>query len=82
MENIIYALEGVTEVAVVGIPDEVWGQSIKAYVVVSDKKITEKQILAHCKNNLENYMVPQHIEFRDSLPKTNSGKIKKTDLKG
>jgi long-chain acyl-CoA synthetase len=49
--------------------------------VLDDVGLTKKDILRHCQAHLESFMVPQHVEFRDSLPKTSSGKIKKTSLK-
>lgn len=80
VENVLYSLPGVTETAVIGIPDPVLGQAIKAILVVPDGGLTEKEVLAYCKTHLEDFMVPQMVEFRDELPKTSSGKIKKTDL--
>jgi long-chain acyl-CoA synthetase len=83
IENALYSLKGVLETAVVGIPDPILGQAIKAYVVL-DKHVstppTEKEILQYCHQTLEEFMVPRQIEIRDSLPKTGSGKIKKTGL--
>jgi acyl-coenzyme A synthetase/AMP-(fatty) acid ligase len=81
VENVLYMLPGVVEAAVVGIPDSVLGQAIKAYLVLDGTELNERQVLAHCRAHLEDFMVPQRIEFRESLEKTSSGKIKKTGLK-
>ena len=80
VENVLYSLPGVIEAAVVGVKDPVLGQAIKALVVKEDHNLTEAQVLAHCRANLEDFMVPKYVEFRDALPKTSSGKIKKTNL--
>ncbi len=80
VENVLYGIEGVVEVAVVGVPDLILGQAIKAFVVLDSVALTEKDVLRHCRAHLEDFMVPQAVEFRDSLPKTTSGKIKTTDL--
>ncbi len=82
VENVLYALPGVVEAAVVGVPDPVLGQAIKALLVVEDQTLTAPRVLAHCRANLEDFMVPKFVEFRDELPKTSSGKIKKTGLEG
>lgn len=81
VEAVLYSIPGVSEVAVVGVPDPVLGEAVKAFLVVDGIELTEAQVLAYCRANLEDFMVPKMIEFRDSLPKTSSGKIKKTDLK-
>jgi long-chain acyl-CoA synthetase len=81
VEAVLYKLDGVLEAAVVGVPDPVLGESVKAVVVVDRAKLGEAQILAHCRANLEDFMVPQQVEIRDELPKTSSGKIDKKPLK-
>jgi len=81
IENCICELKGVSETAVIGLPDDLSGQVIKAFVV-PDKhhKIREVDVLRHCKKNLEVFMVPRYIEIRKQLPKTSSGKVDKTRL--
>lgn len=81
IENVLYGIAGVVEAAVVGVPDPILGQAIKAFLVVDGAALTEKDVLRHCRAHLEDLMVPQHVAFRDSLPKTSTGKIKKTDLR-
>jgi amino acid adenylation domain-containing protein len=81
VENVLYGLKGVVEAAVIGLPDPILGEAIKAFVVLDGTKLTEADVLAHCRANLEDYMLPRYVEFRDELPKTTSGKIKKTGLK-
>ena len=81
VEDALYSLDGVAEAAVVGVPDDVLGQAIKAVVTVREgAQLTERDVQRHCLANLEDFMVPKFIEFRDSLPKTSSGKISKREL--
>lgn len=82
LENILCTLEGVSEAAVIGIPDEILGQAIKAFIVVKPGfNLDQNDILKFCKNNVENFMIPKYVEFIDSLPKTPNGKIDKKKLK-
>jgi long-chain acyl-CoA synthetase len=80
VENILYSIPGVREAAVVGIPDPVLGEAIKAYLVLDGVEMTQAQVLAYCRAHLEDFMVPHAVEFLDDLPKTSSGKIKKNTL--
>jgi acyl-CoA synthetase (AMP-forming)/AMP-acid ligase II len=80
VEEVIYRLAGVQEVAVFGVPDAVMGEIVKAMVVVENQEITPAHILRHCRQNLEDFMVPRYVEICSVLPKTSSGKIKKTGL--
>ena len=79
VENVLCRLKGIVAAAVVGVPDPILGQAIKA-VVLTDAPLTAEQVLAHCRAHLEEFMVPRHVEFRDSLPMTETGKIKKSEL--
>jgi acyl-CoA synthetase (AMP-forming)/AMP-acid ligase II len=80
VENVIYELPGVVAVAVVGVPDPILGQAIKAFVVTKNADLTEMQVLAHCRSRLEDFMVPRYVEFRDELPVNTSGKIARREL--
>ena len=81
VEDVVAQMPGVLEVAAVGVPDEKSGEAVKIVVVKKDPALTEEAIRAHCKANLTAYKVPRHIEFRESLPKTNVGKILRRELR-
>jgi long-chain acyl-CoA synthetase len=82
VENVLYSLDGVVAAAVIGVPDEILGEAIKAFVVRPDgNTLTERDVLRHCTQHLEDFMIPKYVEFRSELPKTTSGKIKKTGLR-
>jgi acyl-CoA synthetase (AMP-forming)/AMP-acid ligase II len=82
IEEIILELSEIQEVAVIGVPDDLLGEVIKAFIVVAKGKVLDKkQVQLHCKNNLASYKIPKYIEFIDELPKTASGKVKKYQLK-
>jgi amino acid adenylation domain-containing protein len=75
VEDVLHLLDGVAEAAVVGIPDPILGQAIKAVVVVRNGgRVTEQDVFRHCSRHLEDFMVPHTIEIRDALPKTPNGK--------
>lgn len=81
VENVLFTHEKISEAAVVGDPDPVLGQSIRAIVtLMPDEESSEKEILTHCRKHLEDFMVPQKIEFRAELPKSPNGKIDKKQL--
>ncbi|MBI3545854.1 MAG: acyl--CoA ligase [Gammaproteobacteria bacterium] len=82
VENVLFGIKGIREAAVIGIPDEVLGQAVCAYVVLeTGAALTEKEIRAACLARLENFMVPKEIIIRSALPKTTTGKISKKALR-
>lgn len=81
IEEVVASNEGVLEAAAIGIPHEVCGEVVKIFVVRKDPNLTEKDLIAHCRENLTNYKVPKIVEFRDDLPKTNVGKILRRELR-
>lgn len=81
VENVIYELPDVREVAVFGVPDPILGQAVKALVVKAEgSALAERDITGHCGRRLESFMTPKFVEFVASLPKTESGKIKRSAL--
>ncbi len=82
IEAVIYKIEGVLETAVIGVPDEKWGEAAKALVArLPEAKLTKETIIATCKERLAGFKVPKTVDFVDALPKTASGKIMKNDLR-
>jgi len=82
VEEILYCLKGVTEAAVIGVPDEKYGEEVKAFIVLAaGVKLTEEEIIEYCKSRLASYKRPKSMEFRDSLPKGSTGKILKKALR-
>jgi amino acid adenylation domain-containing protein len=82
VEAALLAIEGVREAAVVGVEDEVLGQAVKAFAVLDDGfTLTAKELQRQCQGRLESFMVPKYVEVVSALPRTDTGKIKKTGLR-
>jgi acyl-CoA synthetase (AMP-forming)/AMP-acid ligase II len=81
LENVISLCPGVVECAAIGIPDEKQGEAIKVFVVKNDPMLSEEDVQKFCQENLTGYKRPKYIEFRDTLPKTNVGKILRRELR-
>ena len=82
VEDCIYALEGVSECAVIGVPDEKWGETIKAIVVpVPGASIDQAAVIAHCKKKIAGYKAPTSVDFVDAIPRTATGKVQKFKLR-
>ena len=82
VENVLYMHPAVLEAAVVGIPDEKWGEMVKAIVVLKEGiEVTEEEIIGFCKEKLARYKAPKSVDFYPALPKTGSGKIAKGELR-
>ncbi|MEQ1686869.1 MAG: class I adenylate-forming enzyme family protein [Burkholderiaceae bacterium] len=81
VENVLYGMPGILEAAVVGVPDPVLGEAVKAFVTLKvGVLLSERDVIKYCLSKLESFMAPKHVTFVDELPKTDTGKIKKTGL--
>lgn len=84
VESVLYTNPAVNEAAVVARPDEFWGETPCAFLSLKaelEKKPTEKEIIEYCRARLPRYMVPKTVVFKEELPKTSTGKIKKFELR-
>ncbi len=81
IENVIAMHPKVLEVAAIGVPDEKSGEVPKVFIVKKEKSLSEKEIIAYCKENLTGYKIPRHVEFLKELPKSNVGKILRRALR-
>jgi long-chain acyl-CoA synthetase len=81
VENVLYALPGVREAAVIGVPDPILGHAIKALIAPAEPgALTEREVISHCARHLEDFMVPRTVEFVQELPKTDTGKIRRSQV--
>jgi long-chain acyl-CoA synthetase len=81
VENILYSLDGVVEAAVIGVDDALLGQAVKAFLVLREGvTYSEREVIRYCLSRMESFMAPKHVQFVPALPKTNTGKIRKTGL--
>ncbi len=81
VEDVLAKHPGVLESAVIGLPDEHSGEAVTAFVVKRDAAVTAEELRAFCKENLTGYKVPKQIIFRETLPKTNVGKVLRRALR-
>lgn len=82
VEEVLAAMPEVVESAVVGVPDELWGEAVKAFIVtVRPGQVTADDIRGFCLKRLPNYKIPQQVEFLSALPKLGNGKVDKQSLK-
>ena len=78
----IYRLGGVSEVAVIGLPDAKWVEAVTAVIVVkTGQTLTENEVIAHCTTHMASFKAPKRVVFADSLPKNPSGKLLKRELR-
>ncbi|HET7350804.1 MAG TPA: AMP-binding protein [Marmoricola sp.] len=82
VEDVIFSHPDVAEVAVIGVPDDKWGETIKALVVTNDgSTLTEQELIDYCKERVARYKAPTSVEFRDVLARTATGKLQKFKLR-
>ena len=82
IESVIYSHADVLEAAVIGVPDPQWGEALKAVIVLKDgAKIGAEELQRFCKDRLSSYKVPKSVEFVESLPHTEVGKVNKVKVR-
>src|SRR5215218_1570955 len=82
VEDAVFSHPAVAEVAVIGVPDEKWGEAVTALVVVGEgEQVSEADIIAHCRGRIAGYKIPKKVEFREAIPRTATGKIQKFKLR-
>jgi long-chain acyl-CoA synthetase len=81
VESVVAEMPEVLEVACIGVTDDKTGEAVKLIIVKKDPELSSEAVLQHCRAHLTNYKVPRVIEFRDSLPKSNVGKILRRELR-
>ncbi len=82
VENALYRHPAVLEVAVIGVPDDTWGEAVKALVVVKPgMQVTGEELIAVAREQLASYMKPRSVEFVEELPKSPTGKVLKRELR-
>jgi long-chain acyl-CoA synthetase len=81
VENALHDVSGIRQAAVVGVPDELLGEAVRAFVLLDEgAELTELDVIRECRSRLENFMVPRDVVFMTELPHTDSGKIRKKSL--
>jgi fatty-acyl-CoA synthase len=82
VEDVIFSHPDVAEVAVIGVPDEKWGETIKALVVKTEgSELTEQELIDYCKGKVARFKAPSSVEFREELARTATGKLQKFKLR-
>jgi len=82
VEDVLYKHPGVTEAAVIGVPDPRWVERVHAVIVLKPNTlVTEEEIIAFCKKHIASYKTPKSVEFVDALPKNPQGKILKKTIR-
>ena len=82
VENAIYSHDDVADVAVIGVPNEKWGEAVMAYVVVKDgREVSSEDVIEYARSKIARYKCPKTVEFIEALPRNASGKILRKDLR-
>ena len=82
VEDCLFSHPAVAEVAVIGVPHEKWGETVKALVVLAPgASVTEEELIEHCRSKLAHYKCPTSVELRDALARTATGKLQKFKLR-
>ena len=81
VEDVLMSHPAVREAAVIGIPDEKWGELVMALVVTDESSVSADDLISHCRESLAGYKCPKRVEFHETLPRTATGKLQKFKLR-
>ena len=82
VENVLYQLPQIAEVAIIGIPDEKWGEVGLAFIALKpNESLSDEDIINHCLKNLAKFKIPKSVEFIEALPRNATGKVLKRTLR-
>jgi long-chain acyl-CoA synthetase len=81
IENALMKHPGIADVAVIGVPDDTWGESVKAVIVRADPALTDRDVVSFARQHLAGYKIPRSIDWVEAIPRNPSGKILKTELR-
>jgi long-chain acyl-CoA synthetase len=81
IENVLMSHSDISDVAVIGVPSERWGETVKAIITCKDPEITKQEIYTYCRQRLAVYKCPTSIDWMETIPRNPSGKILKTELR-
>ena len=82
IEDVLHNHPKIEDVAVIGVPDQKWGESLKAFIVTNNpNELEPEEVLSFCENNISKIKMPKIIEFIDKIPRNANGKVLKTALR-